>query len=141
MTVPHAGRKWFLRAWLVPVGVIAAAAASPAPAQADPLTDSFLAALNNAGVSYNDPSTAVSLGQSICPMLAQPGGTFASVASSMAGDNGMSPDMNGMFTSIAISMFCPAVMTSLANGDWVNALPLANALPIAGGLPIPGLGG
>ncbi|MCW2655024.1 MAG: hypothetical protein JWR32_6000 [Mycobacterium sp.] len=136
MTVQKAGPKRFLPAGgratavrvLASVGVVTALAASAAPAHADTTQDSFLNTLNNAGVGYNDPGAAVAMGQSICPMLAQPGGSFASVASGVAG-NGMSPAMSGMFTSIAISMFCPAMMTSLANGSWANAFP------------IPGLGG
>jgi Protein of unknown function (DUF732) len=132
MTVQTAGRKRLqsisVRAiavrLLVSIGVLTAVAASAATAQADPIQDSFLNALNNAGVSYNDPGSAVSLGQSICPMLAQPGGNFATVASNMAGQNGLSASMAGLFTSIAISMYCPSMMTSLANGDYANAFAL-----------------
>ena len=109
---------------LLSLGVITAAATSAAPAHADPVQDAFLNALNNAGVPYNDPGNAVSLGQSICPMLAQPGGNFATVASNMAGQNGLSANMAGLFTSIAISMYCPSMMTSLANGDLANAFQL-----------------
>lgn len=109
---------------LVSIGVLTAVATSAATAHADPIQDSFLNALNNAGVSYNDPGSAVSLGQSICPMLAQPGGNFATVASNMAGQNGLSASMAGLFTSIAISMYCPSMMTSLANGDYANAFAL-----------------
>jgi hypothetical protein len=91
--------------------------ASTAPAHADPMGDTFLAALTNAGVNYTDPDGTVALGQSVCPMLAQPGGSFASVASSMAGNNGISQPMAGQFTSLAIAMFCPSMMTSLAGGN------------------------
>src|SRR6185312_5422240 len=84
----------------VSVGVIAAAGVAAPPAQADTMGDAFLSALNNAGVGYNDPSNAVQLGQSICPLLSQPGGSFARAASSIA-NNGVSPDMADLFTSIA----------------------------------------
>src|SRR5271166_1581499 len=122
MTAQTARRKWLqpgsgraiAAPLLVSVGVITAVATSVAPAHADPIQDAFLNALNNAGVPYNDPGTAVSLGQSICPMLAQPGGNFATVAS----------NMSGLFTSIAISMYCPSMMTSFANGDFANAFQL-----------------
>ncbi|MBV9638879.1 MAG: DUF732 domain-containing protein [Mycobacteriaceae bacterium] len=120
---PPAGRATAVRL-LVSLGVVVAGAASAPPAQADPIQDAFLNALSNAGVQYNDPSTAVSLGQSICPMLAQPGGNFATVASNIAGQNGLSADMAGLFTSIAISMYCPSMMTSLANGDYANAFQI-----------------
>jgi hypothetical protein len=107
---------------------LAAAATFSVPAHADTLSDTFLNALNNAGVAYNDPATAVSLGQSICPMLVQPGGNFATVASSLAGNNGISANMAGLFTTIAIGMYCPAMMSSIANGN----------MPFP--LQIPGLG-
>jgi hypothetical protein len=99
---------------------ITAAAAMSAPVEANSMDESFLGALNNAGVKYADPGGAVQMGQSICPMLARPGGNFASAASSVAGNNGMSPAMAGMFTSIAISMYCPSMMTSIANGNVPN---------------------
>jgi len=106
-------------AMAVSVGVIAGAGVAAPPAQADTMGDAFLSALNNAGVGYNDPSNAVQLGQSICPLLSQPGGSFARAASSIA-NNGVSPDMADLFTSIAISMYCPSMMASFANGDWMN---------------------
>lgn len=132
MTAQTARRKWLqpgsgraiAAPLLVSVGVITAVATSVAPAHADPIQDAFLNALNNAGVPYNDPGTAVSLGQSICPILAQPGGNFATVASNMSGQNGLSANMAGLFTSIAISMYCPSMMTSFANGDFANAFQL-----------------
>jgi len=125
----------------VSIGVITTATLSTAPARADALSDAFLAALSNAGVGYGDPSNAVQLGQSICPLLAQPGGTIAGAAANVA-NNGIPPGMAALFTNIAISMYCPSMMASFANGDWLNnGGPLAN-----GGIPglpfqIPGLPG
>lgn len=110
-------------------GLVTGAATLAAPAHADAAGDSFLAALNNAGVGYNDPASTVALGQSICPMLVQPGGTFASVASSMGGNTGMSPPVAGLFTSIAISMFCPAMISSLANGNMASPLQIPGLIP------------
>jgi hypothetical protein len=124
--------------WLaVSAAVITAAQISPAEADADPVSDAFLSALNNAGVGYNDPNSAVSLGQSICPMLQQPGATFAQTASQMSGHSGISSDMAGIFTSIAISMYCPQMMSSFANGDWMNNNAGIPGLPFQ----IPGLTG
>lgn len=114
----------------ISTGLIAAAALA-APAQADSIDDSFLSALNGAGVNYGDPGSTAELGQSICPMLAQPGGTFASAASNVVGNNGMSPGMAQLFTSIAISMYCPSMMASLADGNMPN-LPQLPGMP---GLP------
>lgn len=112
------GRNWI--SLTAAVGLITTAAALAAPAQADSIDDSFLSALNGAGVNYQDPASTAALGQSICPMLSQPGGTFASAASNVVGNNGMSPAMAEMFTSIAISMYCPSMMTSIANGNMPN---------------------
>lgn len=92
------------------------------------MDDSFLSALNGAGVNYQDPQGTAALGQTVCPMLAKPGGSFASTASSVVGNNGMSPAMAEMFTSIAISMYCPSMMGSIANGQVPN-LPALPGMP------------
>jgi hypothetical protein len=109
---------------LVPV---TAALAVAVPARADTINDSFLSALNNAGVGYNDPASTVSLGQSVCPMLVEPGKSFASVASTV-GNNGISPGMAAFFTGIAISMYCPSMMSSLGNGTFLNWLQVPGRL-------------
>jgi Protein of unknown function (DUF732) len=108
--------------------VISGATVFAAPAQADATTDAFLQALNNSGIAYNDPSNAVALGQSVCPLVAQPGGSVASVASNVVGTNGISPDMAGFFTTLAISTFCPSVLSSLANGNWMNGMNGMNGI-------------
>jgi hypothetical protein len=95
----------------VAAGLVTASGTWAAPARADMVGDSFLAALNHAGVAYTDPATTIAMGESICPMLVQPGGTFATVASSMANNRGMSPVTAELFTVIAISQYCPAMMS------------------------------
>lgn len=126
------------------IGIVAAATAAPATAHADAASDSFLSALTNSGVSVADPNMAVTMAQSICPLLSKPGGNFASVASQMGGTNGVSPGMANMFTSIAISMYCPSMMASLANGSWIGqgaqmGLPGMSGLSGLSGLGIPGI--
>ena len=123
------------------VGIVAAATAAPATAHADATSDTLLSALSSSGVSVADPNMAVSMAQSICPMLVKPGGNFASIASQMGGTNGVSPGMANLFTSIAISMYCPSMMASLANGSWLGqgaqmGLPGLSGLS---GLGIPGV--
>lgn len=112
-----------------------AAAALAAPASADPTGDSFLNALTDAGVAYNDPAATEQLGQSICPMLVEPGKSLASVYSTVT-NNGINPDMAAFFTGIAISMYCPSAMTSIGNGTFLNNISGLNGLT---GLAIPGL--
>jgi hypothetical protein len=105
-----------IRLLALAAGLLTAAAAFAAPAGADPVDDNFIDALNHAGVEFGEPGNAMAVGQSICPMLAQPGGNFAAVASSVA-HRGMSPQMAQMFTTIAIQMYCPEEMANIAGGN------------------------
>ena len=77
--------------------------------------------MSNAGIGYNDPAATTTLGESVCRMLVEPGKSFASVASSI-GNTGISPDMAAFFTGIAISMYCPSMMSSLGSGTFLNFL-------------------
>ncbi len=93
-----------------------AALAVAAPAGADSLADSFLTALDQAGVTAANPLDTVALGQSVCPMLSEPGQDAANVAAKVADTAGMSLGPATMFTGIAISMFCPAVVAGIGDG-------------------------
>jgi hypothetical protein len=97
----------------VAAGVVGAAAASGIPARADMIGNSFLAALTNAGVPYNDPASATALGQSVCPLLVEPGATFDNVAASMAADSGMAHNAANVFTLLAISAYCPGLLSPI----------------------------
>lgn len=110
------------------VGALAAAATLAAPAGADTTNDAFLNALNEAGVTYNDPAATAALGERVCPMLVEPGKSFASVASAV-GNNGISPDMAAFFTGIAISMYCPSAISSVGNGTILDWLPTSGLAP------------
>ncbi|MCV7075975.1 DUF732 domain-containing protein [Mycobacterium szulgai] len=117
-------------------GVLTAAAALAAPAEANPVDDAFISALTNAGVNYGDPINAEALGQSVCPMLAESGGSFNSAAASVvARTQGMSQEMAETFTSIAISMYCPSVMADVAAGKLPGALQQIPGLSQIPGLP------
>lgn len=121
----------------VTIGVVAAAAAGVAPAHADTGTDAFLDALNNAGVGYSDSNATAALGQAICPILAQPGGNFAQAASTVTG-SGISPGMAGLFTTLAIQMYCPTMISQMAGGDFSGIGNLAGLGNFAGLPQIPG---
>jgi hypothetical protein len=95
--------------------LITAAAMFSAPVEADP-HDDFIDALSHAGIEYGEPGNAMAVGQSICPMLAQPGGSFAAAASGIS-HRGMSPQMAQMFTTIAIQTFCPEEMANILGGN------------------------
>ena len=102
---------------LIGIGcLITVATAFSATGEADPSDDNFIDALSHAGIEYGEPGNAMAVGQSICPMLAQPGGSFAAAASSVA-HRGMSPQMAKMFTTIAIQTYCPDEMANILGGN------------------------
>jgi hypothetical protein len=120
------------------VGLTTAATMFAAPADADPIDDAFLSALTNNGIAFNDPANTVALGESVCPMLVEPGKSLASVYSSVS-NNGIPPQMAAFFTGIAISMYCPQMMTGIGDGTLLNQLGGLSALGGLNGLRIPGL--
>lgn len=93
-----------------------AALVGAAPAGADSLTDSFLNAVDQAGVTAPTAVDTAALGQSVCPMLAEPGQDAANVAARVADTAGMPLGPATMFTGIAISMFCPAAVAGIGDG-------------------------
>jgi uncharacterized protein DUF732 len=97
-------------------GLAAMAAMWAAPIRADMLGNAFLSALTNAGVPYTQPASTTAAGQSVCPMLFEPGESFDSVVSEMAAGRGMSQKTAGVFTIVAIATYCPAVLAPLLNG-------------------------
>jgi hypothetical protein len=126
-----------VRALLAAGCLIAAAIAFSAHSEADPNDDTFIDALSHAGVEYGEPGNAMAVGQSICPMLAQPGGSFAAAASGVS-RRGMSPQMAQLFTTIAIQTYCPEEMANIMGGN-VSGL---QQLPGMAGMPgVPGMPG
>ncbi|OFJ51351.1 DUF732 domain-containing protein [Mycolicibacterium grossiae] len=108
------------RGALLTAGVATAALLAAGPAAADPTGDAFLDAVNQAGVGLPgaaNPGDAVALGQSVCPMLAEPGQTTADAAAKVADAAGMSLGPATMFTGMAISAFCPGVVAKLGAGE------------------------
>jgi hypothetical protein len=92
------------------------------PGEADPNDDNFIDALSHAGIEYGEPGNAMAVGQSICPMITAPGGSFAAAASGVA-HRGMSPQVARMFTTIAIRTYCPDEMANLLGGNGVTGIP------------------
>ncbi|OKH79917.1 hypothetical protein EB75_21760 [Mycobacterium sp. ST-F2] len=91
-------------------------------ASADAGVEAFNNALSNADMMLPNGSDPVALGQSVCPMLAQPGQTLADAAAKVADASGMSLGPATMFTGFAISSFCPGVVGALGRGE--SPLPL-----------------
>jgi hypothetical protein len=104
-------------------GAAATACMIAAPAQADSSTDAFLDAVSGAGLGGTiDPSGLVAAGQSVCPMLSEPGQNAADAAAKVADTTGMSLGGANMFTGLAISFLCPRVLESVGNGE--SPIPL-----------------
>jgi hypothetical protein len=104
-------------------GLIAGSSLLAAPAQADPTGDAFLNAVTNAGLgSTTDPANVVAVGQSVCPMLSDPGQNAADVAAKVADSTGMPLGGANLFTGLAVSFFCPRVMESIGAGQ--SPIPL-----------------
>ena len=124
----------------ITAAVIAAGITLAPSASADPVNpnaDAFLNAINRANIPYadNNADLTAQLGERVCPMLVEPGKSFAQVATTVA-DNGISPGMASFFTGIAISMYCPQMMGSIGNGTFLNALQGMQGMP---GIPrVPG---
>jgi uncharacterized protein DUF732 len=78
------------------------------PVHADPGPDaSFLAALDNAGITYHTGSDAVAIGRRACQLLDQ-GHPEPDVVKSMTEQNaGFDADAATKFTQIAESVYCP----------------------------------
>ena len=98
------------------IGAAAISLIAAIPAHADP-DNSFINSLGSAGLDLPSTTDPVALGQSVCPMLAQPGQNVADAAAKVADASGMSLGPATMFTGIAISTFCPGVLSAIGNGQ------------------------
>ena len=102
-----------LRFLALAAGVFGVSATVAAPIHADMMGNAFLTALNNAGISYSQPATAVALGRSVCPMAFVPGRSFESIVSELAETTGLARDRAAAFTVVAIATYCPALISPL----------------------------
>jgi hypothetical protein len=83
------------------------------PAHADPAGNasgsdaSFLTALKQAGITYQDPNVAIDVARRACQLMDQ-GNSEADVIKNVSTSNpGFTMDGAGQFTMIAASAFCP----------------------------------
>jgi hypothetical protein len=107
-----------IRPLCISAALVAAAVWWPAASHADN-GDVGGTVLNSIGIGNNGPvsSAIAQVGTSICPMLVQPGSSFATNAAQMSGNGGLAAPIAGWVVGMAIQTQCPAVMTKLANGD------------------------
>ncbi len=107
---------------LIPLAAVAIAAAAPTMAHADTGTSPVLDTVGTAGASTTAASSSPTLGNSICTAVQQPGETMASIASALAARDGTSPRMSKVLTGLAISIYCPTMMSTLPGDDWLSLL-------------------
>jgi hypothetical protein len=101
-----------MRRLVVLAGLAAVIGVAP-PAGADPGGNnsgpdaSFLAALDNAGISYKSGNVVVSVGRAACAMIDQ-GHPEAEVIKDVSDSNpGFTPSGATDFTNIAVNTYCP----------------------------------
>ncbi|OBJ09061.1 hypothetical protein A5659_16470 [Mycobacterium sp. 1165196.3] len=115
---------------LVVLAGSAALVGAAAPAYADPVGTSgpdasFIAALNQAGITYRDPAAAVGVGKRACELMDQ-GSPQVDVIKSVSSSNpGFTVDGAAQFTMIAASAYCPQHL-----GQRVNQAPPAQPAPV-----------
>lgn len=100
--------------FLVMLAGFAAVLGAATPTQADPGTTgpdaSFLAALNQAGITYQDPAVAVAVGKEACELMNQGNPQVAVIKSVSSSNPGFTADGAAQFTMIAASAYCPQHM-------------------------------
>ena len=96
-------------------GLVAPAHADPDP-NADPATDAdFLAALRFAGISYQDPNSAVSTAKTLC-QLEDTGSSEDEIIGNLQQRNGFNGNGAAKFTVIAVGAYCPKYITGEGRG-------------------------
>jgi hypothetical protein len=100
--------------FLVMLAGFAAVLGMSTPAQADPGNSgpdaSFLAALNKAGITYQDPAIAVSIGKKACELMDRGNPEVDVIKSVSSSNSGFTVDGAAQFTMIAASAYCPQHM-------------------------------
>jgi hypothetical protein len=96
-----------------------------APAQADTAStvDDFLTTLDGLGLGGIDPTKAVAVGQSLCPVLAEQGQNTADIAATVSDAIGRPLGPATAFTGVAVSFLCPKAVESVTN-NLANGKPL-----------------
>jgi Protein of unknown function (DUF732) len=98
------------------------AVAAPANAHADGNDQSFLVALQQAGLSYQDPDRAVSAGKQVCDLVAG-GMTGVDIVKNLEQYNpGFAGDGAAKFTAIAAEAYCPNALARVRQDATLAAL-------------------
>ncbi|WP_231986422.1 DUF732 domain-containing protein [Mycobacterium sp. E2479] len=97
---------------LLTISSVAVVIGLAAPAHADDTDDAFLASLNSAGFTYNDPAQVIQSAHYVCS--AASGGTaMADIAKAMTSKAAaLTEEKAEKFTAIAASAYCPDAISS-----------------------------
>lgn len=98
--------------------------AGPAQADSTSSVDQFLTTLDGLGISNINPTDAVALGQSLCPLIAQRSQNTADIAAKVSDSLGKPLGFGTVFTGAAVSFLCPKAVDNIANGLTAGKLPL-----------------
>ena len=102
------------------VGAVAVAVAmstatvpvTAAPAHADMADDAFIAALNAAGVKYENAAVAKAVARGVCPQIKKGGKSLAWVISGMM-TGGIPRQMATTMAGEAVKAYCPDMLKSV----------------------------
>ena len=98
------------------------AVAAPAHAHADGNDQSFLVALQQAGLTYQDPDRAVSAGKQVCDLVGG-GMTGADIVRNLEQYNpGFAGNGAAKFTAIAAEAYCPNALARVRQDAALAAL-------------------
>ncbi|MCH9732528.1 MAG: DUF732 domain-containing protein [Actinomycetia bacterium] len=117
-----------LAALAAPAAALIAAMSLAAPAHAEPGSLDYLSAQADSGLVRIDPGTVAAIAQTVCPLMAERGQTTADAAAKVADATGMSLGPATMFTGLAISMYCPRVVSSLGDGKLPVEIPIVSSI-------------
>jgi hypothetical protein len=119
---------------LVVVLGVATSLGSAIPAHADPNVDaSFVDALTKAGITFNDPRSAISAGKTACELMDQ-GKPELDVIQLVTQQNpAISTTSAAKFTAIAASAYCPQHLHRASDNGASPSPPHGDGMGVSGG--------
>lgn len=109
---------------ILAAGIASGVFAAPAQADTTGTVDDVLTTLDGLGLGAIDPTKAVAVGQSLCPVLAESGQNTADIASTVSDAIGRPLGPATMFTGAAISLLCPKAIENVTNDLADGKLPI-----------------
>ena len=110
-----------MKVLLVALISLAAVVGMAVPARADSNDDAFLASLQAAGITYQDPARAMAAGKTVCKLIDQGKQMADAVKTIQSANPGLRGDNAARFTAIAASVYCPQALST--NGVQASGAP------------------